>query len=57
MKKVRLDLDRLVVESFEAAPSLADRHGTVRGYTGPGSCFPCTDWESCPESCDESCRC
>ena len=50
MKKLELDLDRLVVESFEAEPVRGDRKGTVRGnQTGWPSCqYPCTDWDSCP---------
>src|SRR5215212_1876708 len=32
MKKLKLDLDRLVVESFEAEPARADREGTVQGH-------------------------
>jgi len=60
MKKLELDLDRLVVESFEAEPAQADREGTVRGHqSGIPSCrYPCTDWDSCPATCDyPSCAC
>ncbi|HEY0035623.1 MAG TPA: hypothetical protein VGB66_02985 [Longimicrobium sp.] len=61
MKKLQLDLDRLVVESFEAEPVRADRKGTVRGHeqTGLPSCrYPCTDWDSCGGTCDYgSCAC
>ena len=59
MKKVKLDLDRLVVESFDAEPVRKDR-GTVRGHESgwPFTCYPCSDWDSCPATCDyPSCAC
>jgi hypothetical protein len=52
MMKLKLDLDRLVVESFEAEPAQADRKGTVRGHqTGHETCQPCTDWDTCGGTC------
>lgn len=60
MKKLKLDLDCLMVESFDAEPMRADREGTVRGHEQSGlwSCYPCTDWISCGGTCDyASCWC
>jgi hypothetical protein len=60
MKKLQLDLDRLVVESFDAEPVRADRKGTVRGqeWTWESCRYPCTDWDSCGGTCDyASCAC
>jgi hypothetical protein len=60
---LELDLDRMVVESFEAEPVRANREGTVRGHQQTGvetcyPCYPCTDWISCPATCDfPSCAC
>ena len=59
MKKLKLDPDRLEVESFEARPERADREGTVQGYRSSwiGTCYPCTDWDSCGGTCPGSCWC
>lgn len=58
MKKLRLDLDRLEVESFGPEPARMDREGTVQAQqSGVDTCYPCTDWDSCPRSCDASCWC
>jgi hypothetical protein len=58
MKKLKLDLDRLAVEGFEAEPARAERDGTVQGHmTGLDTCYPCTDWDSCGGTCGGSCWC
>jgi hypothetical protein len=58
MKKLKLDLDRLVVEGFEAEPARVDREGTVQAHqSGLWTCYPCTDWQSCGGSCEASCWC
>ena len=48
MKKVRLDLEALAVETFEAQPdAAAPKRGTVEGYgySDDGAEYTC--WESC----------
>lgn len=59
MKKIRLELDRLEVESFEAEPDRGRGRGTVRGnmpWTELVTRCQCTDWETCVESCGGSCE-
>ena len=53
MKKLKLDVERLVVESFEAERAGSDGEGTVRAYqSGMQTCrAPCTDWDTCGGSC------
>ena len=52
MEKLKVDLDHLVVASFETEPPRAGREGTVRGYhTGVETCQPCTDWDTCGGTC------
>ena len=58
MKKLKLDLDELVVEGFEAEPARAERAGTVQANaSGLETCYPCTDWISCGGTCPGSCWC
>ncbi|HEX8904498.1 MAG TPA: hypothetical protein VF771_06635 [Longimicrobiaceae bacterium] len=58
MKKLRLDLDRLSVESFTPEPELADARGTVRAHAPTninahtcdplvGTCFGFTCFRTC----------
>jgi hypothetical protein len=61
MKKLRLDLDTLVVESFGTRKAQAER-GTVQGNSRTYGCGTweqgCSAWESCAYtycSCDGSC--
>lgn len=60
MKKVKLDLDALAVESFETA-ELEATEGTVRGNISPDSLFAPenTCGDSCldPNSCHGTCFC
>ncbi|HEU0012348.1 MAG TPA: hypothetical protein VFQ45_01620 [Longimicrobium sp.] len=65
MKKMRLDLDTLSVESFDTVETPAER-GTVHGHIPPDtyarycsdgttcvdSCFECTDYASCLGTCN-----
>jgi len=60
MKKMKLSLDDLKVESFQTTPENdADREGTVFGFISPGpgnTCDPgCTDTlqASCNGTCDD----
>jgi len=46
MKKLNLDLDQLLVESFDTLEIPPARHGTVRAYV-------CSD--VCTASCDPTC--
>lgn len=48
MKKIRLDVDALRVESFPTANGDADARGTVRGHTG-------ADCGSARSFCDTGC--
>ena len=47
MRKRRLEIDRLAVESFDTAAAPAPR-GTVKAHAA--SEFPCT-WDTCYKSC------
>jgi len=51
MKKIKLDLDKLVVDSFEVAPAL-DAPGTVQGYLITENTRRAC---SCAASCDGTC--
>jgi hypothetical protein len=58
MKKLKLDLDRLEVESFGSEPARGEREGAVQAHqSGLETCYPCTDWDSCLGSCQASCWC
>lgn len=73
MKKIRLDLDRLSVESFSTAHEGGEEKGTVRGLQSyPIACFPPSDsvdpaidscayatcaGNTCWESCNGTCNC
>jgi len=48
-KKETLDLDRLVVDSFETNPALDDVRGTVQAHEATPACepHPCTCFASC----------
>ncbi|HEX5725967.1 MAG TPA: hypothetical protein VFX98_10915 [Longimicrobiaceae bacterium] len=58
MRKLRLSLDELAVDSFETKAGSADPRGTVRGLevTAPTPCgdtedmWVCQSFESCPPS-------
>ncbi|HEX8696059.1 MAG TPA: hypothetical protein VF746_26825 [Longimicrobium sp.] len=70
MKKLKLELDALQVESFEAATPAA-RLGTVRGRedsSGGGwecgnacysfdTCYTLDGGQTCPATCEYSCLC
>ena len=55
MKKLKLELDALRVESFDAGRARAPR-GTVRGHSGEFSCRACETiiLVSCGGTCDSS---
>jgi hypothetical protein len=46
-KKLKLDLDKLRIETFEATPETKDRKGTVVAFTGP---VKCSHYATCPSS-------
>ena len=61
MKKLRLDLDQLIVETFDTREADASKKGTVRGaevepapLSWDESCESC---QSACGSCDYSCTC
>jgi hypothetical protein len=62
MKKMKLELDALAVESFETA-AVGKRTGTVHGaaqtqwYTCPGYGETCNGGDTCWDSCAGTCRC
>src|SRR5687768_5154332 len=62
MKKMKLELEALNVESFETA-AVGKRAGTVHGaaqtewYTCPGYGETCNGGETCWDSCAGTCRC
>ncbi|HEU4882963.1 MAG TPA: hypothetical protein VFT45_11970 [Longimicrobium sp.] len=49
MRKLKLDVDQLTVDSFDTKASDGARAGTVQGFAPP------TFWESCNGSCDYTC--
>ena len=56
MRKLKLDLDQLTVDSFDTNPSDGTRRGTVEGFShlcGPTHIDP-TCFVSC-ESCNDTC--
>lgn len=60
MKKLKLDLDDLQVESFHTTPGSARLDGgTVQGYTGE-QCIPTVEGPTCSTcqgwTCDPSCN-
>lgn len=70
MRKLRLEIDELEIESFETLAKDTDTPGSVEGMQTPtansgGSCFEstcrpalCRTDDTCPiQSCDETCVC
>lgn len=53
-KKLKLDVERLEVETFSASQVPAGR-GTVRGRDAGSETCPGTDWISCPNTCAGTC--
>jgi hypothetical protein len=57
MKRLKLDLDELVVESFKATDAPAGQRGTVKGHAKATT--GCTvGWDTCQtqaESCEGTC--
>jgi hypothetical protein len=56
MRKLKLEIDALQVETFQTSPAGAER-GTVAGnatFLGTGGCWTC-DYTRCVETCGESC--
>ena len=57
-RKLRLDLDALEVESFDAEAALPDRTGTVRAHESTAYQIICTcdsDNGTCYGSCENTC--
>jgi hypothetical protein len=59
MRKLKLDLDQITVDSFDPNPSEGVRRGTVQGF-GPTPVFTCpltcdTCYNTCA-SCDGTCE-
>jgi hypothetical protein len=58
MLKMKLDMDKLAVESFSLVAGDADARGTVEG--NQGTLRLCTNWtcggDTCALSCTGSCR-
>ena len=56
MKKLKLDLDELKIESFETNTAKEKRHGTVHGnatYTADGTlCYSYCHPSLCIDTCD-----
>ncbi len=49
MKKLNLDIDALVVESFDSLPAPTGRRGTVQGNLEPGTIEPASNEPGCFE--------
>lgn len=53
MRKIRLDLDTLSVESFSTFKGQQDREGTVYGHRPPFTYeLYCSDGNTCYDTCD-----
>lgn len=56
MKKMRLDLDTLAIESFDTTGIDESTRGTVKGHLPPDTYWRyCSDGLTCADSCDVSC--
>lgn len=56
MKKIRLDLDDLQIQTFDPQPeSVGTEQGTVFGFQELGSDVPSCDSCGCPEPSAETC--
>jgi hypothetical protein len=58
MRKLKLDMDGLAVESFEMTAGSADERGTVRGNASLRLCSMvtvCAGGDTCQLSCTGSC--
>lgn len=53
MRKLKLDLDELLVESFTTTDAESEARGTVYGREATGLCTQV----SCVDSCGPSCMC
>lgn len=49
MKKIRLDLEQLAVESFSTEEGRGAEKGTVRGYDSASEAYSC--WQDCTWGC------
>lgn len=47
MRKLTLSLDTLVVQSFDASPSLPAQRGTVRAYVTQAWDITCNGYDTC----------
>jgi hypothetical protein len=54
MRKMRLDLDSLFVESFDTTAAPADAGGTVHGNAVTFQSY-CSDGRTCIDTCDGTC--
>ena len=61
MRKMKLELDRLTVESFEMVAGATDPRGTIQGNAAspptPACSGPCSFFQSCLATCGISCTC
>ncbi|HEX8690809.1 MAG TPA: hypothetical protein VF746_00060 [Longimicrobium sp.] len=60
MRKLRLDLEQLHVETFDTGPEDPDGRGTVEAYkvraVTYGTCWQsCSPEDTCPDNCSQSC--
>jgi hypothetical protein len=55
MKKLRLDLGELRVETFPAVAERGERRGTVAGCEATTVCPPPTEWHSWCHTCEIFC--
>jgi hypothetical protein len=55
MRKTRLDLDSLSVESFDTTATPADSRGTVHGNADTFQSY-CSDGRTCIDTCDYTCN-
>jgi hypothetical protein len=57
--KLKLRIEELAVDSFQAAPAPAEARGTVRANASdPNSCYPAVCYSgvwTCLDSCQETC--
>ncbi|SOD02329.1 hypothetical protein SAMN05216486_10311 [bacterium JGI 053] len=57
MRKLKLEIDELLVETFATSTAAVER-GTVEGnatFLGTGACRSCVDLSRCIETCGDTC--
>ncbi|HEX2077137.1 MAG TPA: hypothetical protein VHG08_05495 [Longimicrobium sp.] len=54
MKKLKLDVEAVEVESFPTQDEDGSRRGTVLGHSDTETQYQHTCWETCPNTCNQA---